>query len=485
ANYSKAQTLYEKALSETDNIDVAVEAAFRLSRVLISNTKMSEAAKHIEKIALAKPSYFAKDKVESIYMMYDFAESNDFISAATIAKALYENMEVVEDEYEELVKNVGIWLSQSSKKKDALAALNIYIEKFPDGIYLSDVKFAKDALFFDVNDDNTTTKFETYDKLINEYSGDRIGDKALYEKMKLLIEQKMFKEALSLEDEITKLDRVEYGDVPELITDAAIGVMQLSLREKECNNVLLISSKYSIELSSEWDDGVYECAMKGGDFELAKKMADRNIKSKDLELRKKWLYRYIKIDFATGNYSNVIEASKELITLIGNDKESPYLDVYRNLFDVYQRLENRNKMIESIAKLMDIYGEDYIDIDRYAAVMGVGSEIKDTNLVIEYGDKVLNIQKNSTSKPQTPYVEFTLYEAYMQKENYDKALEVIKQLDGAPLNKNNMSRQKYLLGSVLERLWRDKESKEAYQQAIDIDPTSAWAGLAKSAKSLE
>lgn len=485
ANYSKAQTLYEKALSETDNIDVAVEAAFRLSRVLISNTKMSEAAKHIEKIALVKPSYFAQDKVESIYMMYDFAESNDFISAATIAKALYENMEVVEDEYEELVKNVGIWLSQSSKKKEALIALNIYIEKFPDGIYLSDVKFAKDALFFDVNDDNTTTKFETYDKLINEYSGDRIGDKALYEKMKLLIEQKMFKEALSLEDYIAKLDRVEYGDVPELIPDTAIGVMKLSLREKECNNVLLISSKYSIELSSEWDDGVYECAMKGGDFELAKKMADRNIKSKDLELRKKWLYRYIKIDFATGNYSNVIEASKELITLIGIDKESPYLDVYRNLFDVYQRLENRNKMIESIAKLMDIYGEDYIDIDRYAAVMGVGSEIKDTNLVIEYGDKVLNIQKNSTSKPQTPYVEFTLYEAYMQKENYDKALEVIKQLDGAPLNKNNMSRQKYLLGSVLERLWRDKESKEAYQQAIDIDPTSAWAGLAKSAKSLE
>lgn len=482
---AKAQTLYEKALSETDDIDVAVVAAFKLSKILLSNAKMSEAAKHIEKIALVKPNYFIEDKTNSISMMYEFADNNDFISAATIAKALYENMGVTEDEYEELVKNVGIWLSQSSKKKEALVALNIYVEKFPDGIYLTDVKVAKDSLFFDINDNNTTTKFETYDKLINEYAGDRIGDKALYEKVKLLIEQKMFKEALSLEDDITKLDKVEYGDVPELITDAAIGVMELSLKQKECNNVLLISSKYSIELSSEWDDGIYECAMKGGDFALAKKMADRNMKSKDLELRKKWLYRYIKIDFATGNYSNVIEASKELITLISSDKESPYMDVYRNLFDTYQRLENSQKMIESISKLINIYGEDYIDIDRYVAVMGVGSDKKDTNLAIEYGEKVLNIQKKSDLRPQTPHVEFTLYEAYMQKENYNKALEIIKQLDGVKLSKNETSRQKYLLGNVLERLWKDKESKEAYQEAVDTDPTSAWAGLAKSAKSLE
>lgn len=480
----RAQTLYEKALKETDNIDVAVEAAFRLSRVLISNTKISEAAKHIEKIALVSPKYFIEKKVDSTDMMYEFADNSDFISAATIAKALYENMETAEDGYEELMKNRGIWLSQSSKKKEALIALNIYVDKFPDGIFLSDVQFAKDSLFFDINDDNTTTKFETYDKLINEYAGDRIGDKALYEKVKLLIEQKMFKEALSLEEDMTKLDKVEYGDVPELITDAAIGVMELSLKEKECNKVLLISSKYSIELSSEWDDGIYDCAMKGGDFELAKKMADRNIKSKDLELRKKWLYRYIKIDFATGNYSNVIEASKELVTLIQGDKESPYMDVYRNLFDTYQRLENREKIIESILKIINIYGEDYVDIDRYVAVMGVGSQTKDTNLVIEYGEKVLNIQKKSDSRPQTPYVEFTLYEAYIQKENYNKALEVIKLLDDATLSKNNKSRQKYLLGSVLERLWRDDESKKAYQEAIDTDPTSAWAGLAKSAKTI-
>ncbi len=484
---SKAQGLYEKALKETDNIDVAVEAAFKLARMLLSNAKTQEAAKHIEKISLAKPDFFMQNKTQSMEMMYEFVDNNDFISAATIAKALVAKMDYDDDAYEGLVKNAGVWLSQSNKKEEALVALNKYAEIFPDGIYLQDVKVAKDALFFDVsdqNESNVTAKLAMYDTLMQEYPKDRIGDKALYEKAKLLIAQKKFQEALALEVELQALDKVEYGDVPELIVDAAIGAMQEALETKECNKVLQFASKYQIDLSAQWDDGIYECAMKGADFELAKKMADRNLKSKDLEQRKKWLYRYIKIDFATGNYTNVIEASKELIALIAKEENSAYKDVYRVVFDTYHRLENTQKMIESMAKVVEVYGEEYLDSDRYAAMMTAGGNTKDINLVITYGEKILRMQKSSGSLAQTPFVEFALHEAYTQKEDYAKALDVIKMLDAVELDKNQRARQKYLLGSVLAKLWRDAESDKAYQEAIDADPASAWAGLAKSAKEL-
>lgn len=484
---SKAQGIYEKILKETDNIDVAVEAAYRLSKILLSNAKISEAAKHIEKISLAKPDIFMQKKLQSMEMMHEFADNGDFVSAAAIAKALVAKMDYDDDEYEKLIKNIGIWLSQSKMKQEALKALNKYTELFPDGTYLEDVKIAKDSLFFDVNDineTNATAKLEMYDKLIGEYTKDRIGDKALYEKAKLLIAQKKFKEVLALETNLQALDRVEYGDVPELIVDAAIGAMQEALGTKECSKVLLLASKYQIDLSAQWDDGIYECAMKGADFALAKKMADRNLKSKELEQRKKWLYRYIKIDFATGNYSNVIEASKELITLIAKEKGSEYQDVYRVLFDTYHRLENSEKMVEAIAKVIEVYGENYIDIDRYAAVMTVGNAKKDSNLIIQYGEKVLKIQKTSASYPQTPFVEFTLYEAYIQKEEFAKARDVIKTLDTVELPKGQRARQKYLLGNVLAKLWKDAEANKAYQEAIDADPNSAWAKLAKSAKDM-
>jgi tetratricopeptide (TPR) repeat protein len=483
-NFSRPQTLYEKAIRETDSIEVAVEAAFRLAKIHIANSKIKEAAEQVDKIAKARAEYFSEQKYKSIDMMYDLYDSGDYISAATIAKAIFEHMDPNDEEYEELSRNIGIWLSQSEKKKEALEALNKYIERFSDGMYIQEVQVAKDSLFFDVNDENTSSKLANYEKLMDEYAGDSIGDKAIYEKAKLLIAEGAFADALSMEASLHKLDAVEYSDIPTLITNAAIGTMKQSLKDKECNSVLVISSKYKIELSAEWDEGVYDCAMKGADFGLAKKMADKNLKSKDLEQRKKWLYRYIKVDFATGNYSNVIEASKELITLTQNDKNSPYRDVYRYLFDTYHRLENSNKMIESIADVVKAYEDDYVDIDRYIAVMAVGSEKKDNNLVIEYGERVMNIQRISASHPQSPFVEFTLYQAYTDKENYDKALDVIKSLDTLELNSTQRARQKYLLGSVLAKLWRDDESQKAYQEAIDAEPNSAWAKLAQSAKQI-
>ena len=141
-------------------------------------------------------------------------------------------------------------------------------------------------------------------------------------------------------------------------------------------------------------------------------------------------------------------------------------------------------MIDSMADIEKIYKQDYIDIERYVTVMAVGSERKDSNLVIEYAKKIINIQKASQSFAQSPFVEFTLYQAYIDKEKYNEALDVIKSLDNIELSNANRSRQKYLLGSVYDRLWRDDDAKQAYQEAIDADKGSAWAKLAEGAKGI-
>jgi len=478
---SKAISSYEQALKKTKDIDVAVAAAFRLSKYFVTAGESKKANKYIQKIAKAKPEYFLEMLQESTDMMYDLADSQHYIPAATIAKCLSSAMGPTYDEYEELLRNEGVWLSKTDKKKEALVALNDYLKKFSDGDFETDVQIAKDGLFFDVSDANFTTKLADYDKLIAEYADDSIGKKAIYEKAKLLIENKKYREALNLEDELLKLDKEEFVNIPSMITQAAIGTMQAALEKKECQSVLEISSQYKIELSDKWDDGIYLCAMKGADFTLAKKMADKNLDTKDLQERKKWLYRYIKIDFATGNYTNVIEASKDLITLIDGDKKSPYLDVYRIIFDTYQRLENNTKIISAMLDIENIYGLSYKDIERYVTVMTVGSQISDSNLVITYAKKIMEIQVKSKSYAQSPFVEFTLYQAYIDKAENNLALNVIKSLDDRELSNVKRARQKYLLGSVYDRLWQDDNAKEAYEEAIKADPTSAWAKLAKSA----
>ncbi len=480
---SKAIEFYKKALKKTESIDVGASAAYHLASAKINNS-LGESQKYVDKILQAKPNHFAANLKRSIDMMNMFAEGSRYEVASAIAKALLEELNVKDDLYEVLLKNRALWLAKTKKKSQALSAINEYLKIFSDGEYIDEIQIAKDELFFYTSDLNTTAKLEEYDKLIREYIHDSIGDRAVYEKAKLLLENKMYRDVLDFKREILKLDEDIYKDIHEIITQAAIGLMKDSLQNRKCHEVLKISNEYNITLSNEWDDGIYECAMKGGDYQLSKKIASKNLKSKSLEERKKWLYRYIKIDFAIGNYSDVIDASKDLITLLEDRKTSKYKDVYRYLFDAYERVEKKEEMISSIREIQKIYGLDYKDLDRYCAVMRVGSDIKDDNIVIEYAKEAMKIQKSSQSNPQSPFIEFTLYQAYINKQNYNKALEVIQSLDNIELNKSDRARQKYLLGAVYSKLWRDEEAMKAYEESIKADSSSVWAKLAQSAKEI-
>ena len=481
---SKALPFYEKALNETQDIDVAATAAFELAYFKTLYASKKEAAEYIMKIVNAKPEYFMKYLKRSMDMMYQFEEEEEYSAAAYIAKSIVKEMKKSNDLHEEFLKDAGVWLSKTNEKQKALDTLNEYISLYEEGLFETEVSIAKDELFFDTSDANFSVKLDEYNTLIDTYKDDYIGERAVYEKAKLLLDNNLYSDVLGIEDSLLGLDSELFKDIKKIIQDSAIGAMKLSLKNSECQNVLDLSSDYNITLSNEWDDGVYRCSMKGGDYQLANKVSERNLKSKDIEYRKKWLYRYIMVDFATGNYSDVIEASKDLIALIEDDKGSKYKDVYRTLFDTYQRLESKDKLLDAIVDIQNVFGRDYKDIERYIAVMSMGSEQKDDNIVIKYGEEVFEIQKRSKSYVQSPFVEFTLYQSYLNIEDLEKALQVVKSLDSVELKKLSRARQKYLLGTVLAKLWRDDEAQKAYQDAIDADPSSPWATLAKSAKDI-
>ena len=477
---SEAIKFYKMALSRAQSVDVAVAAAYKLAHIniLLSHKK---ASKYIMEIIHARPSYMKHDLKTSLEMMNSFADAEDYTTAAAIAKALVDTMTKQSDEYESLLRKRALWLTKTQAKKEALAALNKYIKEFPDGDFIEEIDVAKDGLFFDTTDANTSQRLREYTNLITTYPNDVIGNRALYEKAKLLLNLKKYKAVLALQTDLEALDDTKYTDIKQIIQNAAVGLMQSALQAQKCNEVLSISNKYTIALSDKWDDGLYGCAMKGGDFTLAKAMANKHFKSKNLQEREKWLYRYIKVDFQTGNYSDVIEASKDLIALIEDDKKSPYKDVYRILFDTYERLEKKEEMLKAIINIEKVFGVSYKDLDRYVNVMVAGSKLKDNTVVIEYGQKAYTIQKKAQAFPQSPALEFTLYQAYIEKEEYNKALEVIKSLNKLRMDKSLLARQKYLLGSVYAKLWRDDEAINAYKEAIAAKPESAWAKLAQSA----
>ncbi|WP_373071526.1 tetratricopeptide repeat protein [Sulfurimonas sp.] len=483
---SKSISFYERALNRTNDIDIAATAAYNLAKYYLNHLKQEKASEYIAKISNAKPSYFKTRYNESRDLMEQFATEKEYKSAADIAAALVEGQNKDDEDAEWLLMNQGVWLSQSKNKIEALEPLKKYLETYEYGLYEDEVKVAKDSLFFDesADDKNVSKRIAKYDELMDVYKGDSIGEKAIYEKAKLLNENKMYFDTLNMEDKLLAIDKTKYKDTDNIIHNAAVGFMKESLEKRKCNEVLITSNEYNITLSDEWDDGIYECAMKGGDYELARKTSTKNLNSTNIEHRKKWLYRHIKLDFATGNYSDVLQASKELIKLIGKDKASEYLDVYRVIFDTYQRLEQDENMLNAVTDLEKVYGINHKDIERYVSVIGIGVDKKDNILIIKYAKDVIELQNSSKTYTQSPYVEFSLYEAYVDIEEFNKALEVIESLETIDLKPKDRVRQKYLLGSIYSKLWRDSEAIEAYNEVIKLDPNSAWAELAKSAKDI-
>ncbi|MBA1437607.1 MAG: flagellar protein [Epsilonproteobacteria bacterium] len=479
----KAEEHYKKALHATKDVDVAVVAAYHLANMKL-DSQPKEAGAYLEKIIWAKPLFFKEDLFGSIKLAKNLAEHSQYKVASDIAAVLLAQLNPTYDEYEEVLALKGFYLAHTSKKKEALEVLNKYLKKFPDGDYLAKVEEAKDQLFFDIEDLNSSVKLAHFNKLIEEYKDEDIVQKALYEKAKVYNELGAYDKTLAMQGELEKLDQDLYGGVEDIIHNAAIGAMQKSLEVKNCENVLTISSENNVTLSDKWDDGIYKCAMKGGDFQLAKQMILKNMDHKDMKLKELWLYRYIKVNFAIGNYQDTLDAAKDLIAMIELDKNSQYKDVYRTLFDTYARLENQDGMIRSIAKIEEIFQDSYKDLGRFAKMVAVGSEKKDDTMIIKYGKKIYDVQQKTSSHAQSPYVEFSLYQAYMNKQEYEKALEVIRSLDNFTLKNEDRARQNYLLGSVYAKLWRDQEAQEAYDAAIKADPKSAWAKLAQSAKSL-
>ncbi len=482
---SKAEKFYKRALTSTKDMEIATTAAFKLAQMYIRQEKFSEAKKYLEKILKANDEYFYKHYDEAKELMFALAEHGDFLEAANIDEAILKYMNRREDDYESNLRYLGVWLAKTPQKKRALKALERYIKEFNDGLYIDEVEKTRDGLFFDTKSKDTKELLAKYDRLIEMYGDDPIGQKALYEKAKLMLSRKMYSDLLQIQKQIESLDSELYPDKEELIKKAALGLMENALKSNQCQVVLDIQKDYNVTVSSKWDFGLYECFIKAADFNKAKAIAKRNLSTSDLQEKRKWLYYYIKVDFETGNYSEVIDAAKDLIAMIDDMKKSPYKDVYRILFDAYERLGDFDGMIRTIEKIEELFGLSYKDIDRYVDMINVGVAKKDDNIIIKYGKKLYELQERTDSHAQSPFVEFALYQAYMNKEEYKKALEVISSLDNVELDKKDRARQQYLKGMVLDKLWRNDEAIEAYKKAIEADADSAWAKLAKSALELE
>lgn len=481
---SKALLFYQKAMNTSKDVAVASKAAFKLAQIELERGNSKAAAQYIEKIGSANPKYFEDVRENAMNMADIFMDRNDPKSSIRIIEALLTGMDKKDQEYPLLLKKLGFAYAKANKKTEALKRFNEYLENYKYGEFAEEVRRAKDGLFFDEGDKNVTAEMKKYDDLIERYGNDSVGRKALYKKAQLLLEEKKYKEVLDLENELYRLDSAEYPETNSLITKSAIGLEKTLLTEGKCTEAIRLQKMYKIKLLSEWDESLFNCALKTTQYATAKKIAQRHLKSKSIPERQIWLSRMVKTQFGLGEYKEAIKGGEELITLLGVEKNPPLNDIYRTMFDAAQRLGDGEGMVRHIKSVEGAYPNDFKDIERYTQMVSLAQKNKDEAMTQMYGRKVMVLQDRTKTYTQTPYIEFTLAQSYQNVGKDGDALKVLKTLNARKLTPERRSRQQYLIGSIEQKFGRKREARDAFNASIKADPASAWGKLAKDALTL-
>lgn len=480
----KAMLFYQKALASTSDIELASQAAFNLAGMELQAGNTKKATEYIDKVATANPNYFITVSANAMSMASTFENQKDPKTAARITEALLNKTDKKMENHQLLLRNLGLQLAKAGKKTEALKRFNEYLESYKFGEYVEEIRRAKDGLFFDEGDRNTTKELKKYNDLIERYGDDSVGRKALYKKAQLLLEGEKFKEILNLENELYRLDTTEYPQSNAMISKSAIGLTKAYLKEGKCAEAMKLQKMYKVKLLIEWDESLFNCALKTTQYPVAKAIAKRHLKAPSVTERQLWLYRMVKTQFELGEYKDVIKGGNELATLLSVEKNLPLNEIYRIMFDTAQRTGESEGMIRQIKSIESTYPNDFKDIERYTQMVSLGLKRKDEALTQTYAKKVIALQDRTKSYTQSPYIEFTLAQSYQNMDKNTDALNVLKLLNKQKLVLEKRSRQQYLIGAIEQKLGHKREARDAFNESIKADQNSAWGKLAKDALAL-
>jgi tetratricopeptide (TPR) repeat protein len=479
-----AMMFYQKALESTPDIQIASKAAYRLAQLEMVNNNTKKSAEYIDKIATANPDYFSEVREDAMNIATAFADRKDPKTAARITEALLNKTDKKAEEYQLLLRNLGLYLAKAGKKSEALKRFNEYLETFKLGEYAEEIRRAKDGLFFEEGTEDATKEIKKYNDLIDRYGDDSVGRKALYKKAQLLLSEKKYKEILDMESELYRLESTEYPETNSIISKSAIGLTKMHLKEGKCTEAMKLQKMYKVKLLSEWDESLFNCALKTTQYAAAKKIAQKYLKSKSIKERQVWLSRMVKTEFGLGEYKAAIKGGNELITLLEIEKNPPLNDIYRTMYDTAQRVGDAEGMIRHIKSIEGAFPNDFKDIERYTQMVSLGLKRKDEAMSQNYARKVIALQERTKTYTQSPYIEFTLAQSYQNLGKDAEALKVLRSLNGRKLVKEKRARQQYLIGAIEQKLGNKRQARDAFNASIKTDPASAWGKLAKDALGL-
>lgn len=474
-----AKNYYENALYQTKDIEIASMAAIRLAKMSLEQGDLERANDLYMKVVEGNKKYLLHNIDKNYENARVFANRNYQKTGAAIMQGVADFMDRGDDRYEEILRDIGIWLAETDDKAGAYKALKKYLATFGEGnTYSQEVQRTLDGLFYAPEDANKSALIKEYADLEESYSNSDIGQKASLEKARLFYDTGRYEEVLAMPIPSEALA----ADFTQIRKKSALALAEKALDENACGKAMVISKEHNLSLDNTLDEKVYECAYQTGNYAKAHETAQRHIKDKASRLL--WLYNYAKTLNQIGQYKEMTKVAQDVIALADADKTTKYDDVLKDAFEAYQRLDDSPGMVQTAKAIEKRHGVKYDDIEIYMAMVKLGVKEKDDVITLGYAKKVMALQEESKSYTQTPFVEFAAIQVYKNQKDDKAQKEILQGLLTQKLGPKDKARSLYLLGSIEMKEGRNKEAKAAFEESMATEQDSAWAKLSQDALKL-
>ena len=466
----EAVKIYKDVLYTTKDLDTASLAALRIANVYLDKMEPKKADEIFAKVLKSNPKFIQLKRKESFEIAERFAKYERYAIALEIVKLL----EKADDKaFQEKVLKMRAYLEE--KQGDAVHAIedySRYLKLYPQGRYKDFVKKHLDGLMIVREDQNLSKKITFLDKVLARYREDDIQKRALEEKVKILFEMKKYREVLGLEEELKN-----YG-LGAWIRKSAMQLAIDALKEGRCEAAVEMSLEHNLTLEGRYDKKLFNCYLKAGVYDRAKELLDKNIASKDLQKKLKWLYLAVRYYKERDSNKKVILTANDVLKLERSLGVKQYDDVLYDMAEAYYNLRQYNDlMLETVKKIEKHFPSDLRNIDLFMKMVRYAQKRKDILLEVNYAKKVIDLQKQYKVKAYSPKIEILYAHGLQKLGKYKKALSVVLDLLNKPLTDTQKAEVLYLAGELSLALGKQKEAVEFYTKCGEIVKDSAWQKL--------
>lgn len=474
----KAMKLYLDVLFSAQDLDIASEAAIRLSDHQMDAGKMKEAKEYLLKVLNVNAQFLLKDKEASYKLARRLFEHRLYDLAAKITDLLLENSSKRETNRELLLKESGDWHAKANEVEAAHARYQEYLNDYKNsGDYVQEVTESLDELFFKLNENNETKLANYYDKLIEKYNNE-IGQKALLEKAKLLLKQQRFEEVLTLQKELERVpDRFDIKP-EELVYESAKALALQQLQKDECLTVVNLIEMYKLQITeSEHEEKLFQCFMRVSRFDRAREISTTHLKDSALASRYHWSQKEVQALFKMGKYQEALAFKEDLKTLSFSLREKIGLETIRDLFFSLVKLKNLEGAASLAESIKILYPEEASNLDIYYEIVKMASDVKNDLLLVTYAEASLEMQKKFKSTALSPTLEFSYMDALKRLGRDEEALRIAESLLPQNLTPKDRIRLFYQAGELSLKLQNTVKAKSYFTQCVAINDNSSWKSI--------